>query len=91
MPLVYPAAWLLKAIRRAGVQRLPFCRNVLMSVGVFPIRNHYHEPQFDNRYPKPGLSEDRELPGIDWNVSGQLEVLERFTFSQELADIRQDK
>ena len=40
MPFVYPAAWLLKNIRKAGVHRVPLCKNALMKVGVFPIRNH---------------------------------------------------
>lgn len=91
MPLVYPASWLLKNIRRAGVHRLPLCKSALMNVGVFPILNHYYEPQFDNSSPRLDFSEDRNLPGIDWNVSGQLETLERFGFSHELADIPQDK
>ena len=91
MPLAYPAAWLLKNIRRAGVHRLPLCKRALMNVGVFPIRNHYYEPQFDNRSPKPDFSKDRNLPGINWNISGQLETIKRFTFSQELADIPQER
>jgi hypothetical protein len=91
MPIVYPAAWLLKNIRRAGVHRLPHCKNALMNVGVFPIRNHYYEPQFDNRNPKSDFFQDRRLQGINWNVSGQLEMLERFSFSKELADIPQKK
>jgi hypothetical protein len=91
VPFVYPAAWLLKNIRRAGVHRLPFCKNALMLVGVFPIRNHYYEPQFDNRNPIPEFSQDRNLPGINWNIPGQFEMLERFGFSQELADIPQEK
>jgi len=91
MPIVYPAAWLLKNIRRAGVHRLPHCKNALMNVGVFPIRNHYYEPQFDNRNPKSDFFQDRHLQGINWNVSGQLEMLERFSFSKELADIPQKK
>jgi hypothetical protein len=62
-----------------------------MNVGVFPIRSHYHEPQFDNRIPKSDFSQDRHLPGINWNVSDQLEMLERLTFSKELADIQQEK
>jgi hypothetical protein len=90
-PIVYPAALLLKNVRRAGVHRLPHCKSALMNVGVFPIRNHYYEPQFDNRIPKPDFSEDRNLPGINWNVSGQLEMLERFAFSHELDDIPQKK
>ncbi len=63
----------------------------MFNVGVFPIRNHYYEPQFDNRIPKIDFSEDRNLPGINWNVSGQLELLESFAFSKELANIPQEK
>lgn len=91
LPFLYPAAWLLRNIRRAGVQRLPRCRNALIRVGVFPIRNQYYEPQFDFRTPKRAFSEDRRLPGIDWNVSGQLEFLETLRFSDELADVPQNE
>lgn len=90
VPFVYIAAVLLKAIRRMGVHRLRLCKAALMNVGVFPIRDHYYEPQFDNRNPNPDFSEDRNLPGIDWNLPGQLAMLDRFIFSDELADIPQD-
>src|SRR5579863_6269244 len=85
MPFVYLAAWLLKRVRKTGVQRLPLCKRTLMNVGVFPIRNHYYEPQFDNRFPNQDFSKDRNLSGIDWNVSGQLEMLEKLSFSEELS------
>lgn len=91
IPLVYPAAWLLKIIRKAGVHRLPLCKSALMKVGVFPIRNHYYEPQFDNQNPKPDFSQDRNLQGIDWNISGQLKMLGSFTFSKELLDTPKTK
>ena len=91
MPPVDPAAWLLKNIRKAGVHRLPLCKNALMKVGVFPIRNHYYEPQFDNRNPRPDFSQDRNLQGIDWNISGQLKMLRSFTFSQELLELPREK
>ena len=32
----WPAAWVLKAVRRIGVHRLPACRSLLLSIGVFP-------------------------------------------------------
>jgi hypothetical protein len=83
-PLVYPAGLLLKSVRKAGVHKLPLCKSALMRVGVFPIYNHYYEPQFDNRNPKPDFSHERNLPGIDWNILGQLNMLRSFTFSQEL-------
>jgi hypothetical protein len=81
----------MKKVRRGGVKNFPHCRNALMNVGVFPIRDHYYEPQFDHRHPSRDFSEDRTLPGIDWNVTGQLETLERLGFSEELADLPQEK
>jgi len=91
VPFVYPSAWLLKNIRKAGLQRLPLCRNALLHVGVFPIRNHYYEPQFDMRDTKQSFSAERNLPGIDWNTHEQLEILEQFSCSGELANYPQQE
>jgi len=91
MPFVYPSAWLLKRVRKIGVRQLPLCKRALMNSGVFPIRNHYYEPQFDYRVPKVDFAQDRYLPGIDWNISGQLKVLETLIFSAELSDLPQEK
>lgn len=89
LPLVYPAAWLLKNVRRAGVHRLPRCRQALFNVGVFPIRRHYYEPQFDPRDARPALPPERPLPGIDWNAAGQLAWLATLRYASELADVPQ--
>jgi len=89
--LVYPAAWLLKGIRKAGVNRLPLCKNALMNVGVFPISDHYYEPQFDNRNPRIDFSQDRILPGIDWNIPEQLTMLASLVLADELVDTPQMK
>ncbi|MGH8482423.1 MAG: class I SAM-dependent methyltransferase [Nevskiaceae bacterium] len=91
LPFVYPAAWLLKNVRRVGVHRLRRCKDALLKVGVFPIRNHYYEPQFDNRDPSPAFAAERNLPGIDWNVPGQLGLLERFRYAGELLDLPQHR
>lgn len=91
VPFVYPSGWLLKNVRRAGVQNLPRCKNALMKIGVFPIRNHYYEPQFDNRKTKQPLSQDRILPGINWNTTEQLRILDTLSYSHELADMPQKK
>lgn len=84
---VYPSALLLKAIRRVGVQRMRYCKKALLDVGVFPIRNHYYEPQFDYRKIDFDSSVERNLPGINWNISGQLEFLDRLVFAEELENI----
>lgn len=91
VPFVYPAAWLLKCVRSAGVQRLPWCRRVLFRIGVFPIGDHYYEPQFDNRAIAARLVCDRDLPGIDWNGAEQLQLLDSFTYAEELAGLPQTK
>ena len=87
LPFVYPSAWLLKNVRSIGVERLPKCKNALMKIGVFPIRNQYYEPQFDHRSPKQPFSCDRLLPAIDWNITEQIRMLSTFSFSQELSNI----
>ena len=90
-PFVFTSAWLLKKIRRIGISKLPCCKKTLLKIGIFPIRNHYYEPQFDYRKTKQSFSQDRFLPGIEWNSSEQLKILDSFTFSQELKDIPKEK
>lgn len=80
----------MKKIRGAGLQKLPLCKKALLSVGVFPIRDHYYEPLFDGRYLARPLYENRNLPGINWNVE-ELQILESFSFEDELKDIRSTK
>ena len=87
----WPAAWVLKAVRRIGVHRLPACRRLLLRVGVFPIRNHYYEPQFDYSNKRQSFRDDRVLPGIDWNHQEQLDLLKTLDFADELADLPQTK
>ena len=88
-PVVYLAALLLRAIRQAGVWRIPRCKRALLKVGVFPIRNHYYEPLFDSRLLRRPANENRALPGIDWNTGEQLRLLKSFCYNQELKDIPQ--
>jgi hypothetical protein len=91
LPFIYPAAFLLKMVRKAGISNLPFCKSALMQVGVFPILNHYYEPLFDFGSLTRSLSDVRELPGIDWNDAEQLSVLQQFNFNEELKTIPLDK
>lgn len=83
-PVTILSAVLMKMIRRIGVYRLPVSRWIFLRVGVIPIRDHYYEPLFNPVHLTRPLEEDRELPGIDLNVSGQLALLEKFSFQEEL-------
>lgn len=88
---ILPSAILLKRVRVIGVHRLPICKKILLMVGVFPIRNHYYEPLFDTRHMAKPLDANRNLPGIDWNIAEQLNLLQEFIFSEELINIPSSK
>lgn len=90
-PFVYPAGWLLKMVRRAGVHRMPSCRAALYHTAVFPIVDHYYEPQFDLRKMKRSASLERPLTGIDWNIDEQLALLDTFTHADELKNLPRNK
>jgi hypothetical protein len=89
--LVYPAAVLLKTVRYLGVHRLPRSKKALLNVGVFPIRNHYYEPQFDNSSPRRPFSDNRPLNGINWNIGEQLKLLSNLSFAHELEGLSSTK
>lgn len=89
-PVVYPAGYLLKLIRRALVY-MPLCKRVLLQIGVFPIRDHYYEPLFDGRRLRDPLDQERDLPGLEWNVGEQLGLLRSFGFQEEIKDMAMQK
>lgn len=84
LPFVSLAGVLLKRVRVTGFQRLPRSKRALLRIGLLPISDHYYEPFFDATSFKQPLSQDRELPGIDWNVEGQLDLLHSFHYNDEL-------
>ena len=73
---------------RFGGRRLKFSRELLKKVGVYPIRDHYYYPLFKDSRLKKSLREARNLPGIDFGVEKQLNLLENFTFAKELEDMK---
>lgn len=85
--LVIPAAYLLLMYRRAGAGQLPRTTLRLKHIGVFPIRNHYYEPLFDDRLLSHPLHKDRDLPGIELNVPAQLALLNKLSFAGELKSL----
>ena len=91
-PLVYCCALLLKLVRRVGIKRLPHSKAMLLRAGCFPVLDHYYEPSFRNAPIRELLSTPRDLPGIVWNVAGQLRLLASFSYNDELATVsRQER
>jgi hypothetical protein len=91
IPFVLVSACILKLVRRAGVDRLRRCKQVLLRIGVFPITDHYYEPLFNPAELQVSrLSEPRPLLGISWNDANQLELLSNLApFASEFAEVSQ--
>jgi hypothetical protein len=89
--LSLPSALILLGYRKFGSGRLPATTRLLKRIGLFPLRNHYYEPLFDDRALKTPLSEDRQLPGVDLNEEGQLSFLGRLTHAGELKALAWDQ
>jgi hypothetical protein len=86
LPLI-PSALLLKFVRRAGLDRLPLTRKLLVRLGVLPIRRNYYEPWFDASMLDQPLEKDRDLPGLDLKPDSQLKTLATFEYAEELATL----
>jgi predicted O-methyltransferase YrrM len=91
VPIAAIASLALRAIRSTGFGRLPLTLRVFRKVGIFPVLDHYYEPLFNPAHLRKPLSDDRELPGIDWNVAEQLDLLKRFQFNDELVRFPVDR
>ena len=82
-PLTLIASIWLKLIRRAGIGKVS--DKIFMSVGVLPISDHYYQPMINpKKHLKKSLRDDRELPGINFNIDEQLSLLSNFNYNEEL-------
>lgn len=86
-----PAALVMLGYRKFGSHRLPFATAMLRHVGVFPIRNHYYEPQFNTNKLAAPLAQERDLPGVDFDETGQLQFLSQLDRGAELTALRLDQ
>jgi hypothetical protein len=87
-----PSALILLLYRRVGSRRLPKTTTLLKMIGIFPIRNHYYEPLFDDQLLSDSLDKPRPLVGIDFNLPGQLDLLGQLTYADEFGDfVEQEK
>lgn len=84
---IMPSAFIFLFIRKFGVNRLPKTSLKLKQIGVFPIRDHYYEPLFNDKHLLSPLDLDRELPGLEFNSKYQIKFLEELTFSKELIEL----
>jgi hypothetical protein len=86
LALLIPA---LPFVRFAGPRRahLHVVRGLLDRVGIAIVANHYHEPIYKAEDIFRDPAEPRPLAGIDWNLSAQLTLLEKFTFREAVRSL----
>jgi predicted O-methyltransferase YrrM len=90
-PLTLISALWLRFIRQSIVKFWEddsvISKAIFKKVGVFPILDHYYEPRFNYNKLKHSLREDRQLNGIDLNVSEQLAFIKKFKYNDEILEI----
>ena len=91
VPIALIASVAMRTTRRISLNRLPLTLQTFRRVGVFPILDHYYEPLFNPKHLRMPLSDDRQLAGIDWNVTEQLDLLAKFHFNDELVKFPVDQ
>jgi hypothetical protein len=91
MVAAVPAGAILLLYRRIGSKRLPWVTSLLKKIGVFPIRNHYYEPLFDDRHLTASLNQPRPLPGIDFDIQSQLQLLLKLCYAEEFVTFMEEQ
>lgn len=87
IPITFIAALWSAYFRRSWGANMPITKFIFNTIGVFPIVDHYYEPLFNLKHISKSLREDRNLPGINLNLTEQLELLNSFDCNQELLSI----
>lgn len=79
------AAWLKAVMKARGVQVGDASERIFMKLGLLPVVDHYYQPLINpKKHLTRPLRADRPLPGIAWNVDGQLALLAQFRYNEEL-------
>jgi hypothetical protein len=86
-PFTFIATGWLKYVRRKEKGN-----SIFMFWGVLPIVDHYYQPLINpGKHLKKSLRDDRLLPGMDFNVKEQLQLLTQFNYNEELLQFPLEK
>ena len=81
---LFSAIWM-KFLTFGGIDRSILAEKIFLYFGVLPIRDHYYEPLINpKKHISKSLREDRVLKGLDFNIKTQLNLLNQFSFNEEL-------
>lgn len=74
-----------------SVDTMRLLKAALDRIGIHPIRHHYESPLVYASDLRAALSEVRDIRGLNMNESGQLALLSRLTYQDELVAIPRKK
>ena len=82
--ILIPSSLIMLLYRKFGSHKLPISKKILNFIGVFPLIDHYYEPQFNFNSFNKNLRNDRNLPGINLNLTRQIKNLQKLIYKKEL-------
>ena len=84
-PITILSAIWMKFLTFGGIDRSILAEKIFLYFGVLPIRDHYYQPLINpKKHLTKSLREDRVLKGLDFNIETQLNLLNHFSFNEEL-------
>lgn len=91
--ITFPFAFLylplIHVLKRFGIHNFPLTLSSFLRFGLFPIRDHYYEPQF--KFSKKfDPNKKRKLP-LNFNITLQLERIKQLDGSAELLSLQKNK
>ena len=87
VPFSYLYLPFLKQTRRFGVQNFPLHKKAFRRLGVFPLQDHYYEPQFT--FPAGFDASVKRNLLIDFRIEAQIENLGKLQYADELEQLPQ--
>ena len=89
-PLTFLSTFWLKLIVKINTKN--FSDKIFMKLGLLPVLDQYYQPLINPRkYLKNSLRDERNLPGIDFNVTDQLNLISKFNYNSELISFPENK
>jgi hypothetical protein len=85
LPLLYGALAIVRLYRPSFHQTSPHIYRAADRLGVYPVIDHYHDPQV--RFVRRDRGGVRRLPGIDLRIEAQLALLAELRYADELSTI----
>jgi predicted O-methyltransferase YrrM len=85
--ILIPASVIFLMYRKIGSHKLAISKKLLKFIGIFPITDHYYEPQFNFDSLRNNFDKNRNLNGIKFNLKNQLINIKKLNFTDELINL----